>query len=119
MGNKYGAKRVSCGGYTFASMVERDRYLILRSMQESGEIFGLEVHPKFTILPAFTCWGKHIRAVTYTADFKYTKVINATKYQVVVEDVKGATARLTEAFGVRWKFVKAQNPSIKFVIVRM
>ena len=120
MSNKYGAKRVFYDGYWFASMVERDRYLVLRSMQEAGEIYGLVVHPKFVILPSFTYWGKRIRAVTYTADFKYSTVAkNAAQDQIVVEDVKGDTAPLTELFNVKWKMVKAQNPLIKFVIVRM
>jgi len=106
-------------GYKFPSLAERDRYIILKSRLQSGEISGLVLQPTFVILPAFHYWGKRIQAVTFTADFKYSMPQKNKQDQIIVEDVKGMTARLTEAFGIRWKFVKAQNPTIKFRIVRM
>ena len=112
--------RAMADGYHFDSQVERDRYLQLKYLQQEGEIYGLTLQPTFIILPAFTCWGKRIRQVTYTADFKYTEIGQTEgDSAIVVEDVKGGTAKLTEAFGIRWKFVRAQNPSIRFEIVRM
>ena len=111
--NKYNAKKVRYAGYIFDSKVERLRYIELRSLEQSGQISGLEVHPKFVLQPSFSHMGKHIRAITYTADFKYTE-----NKMIVVEDVKGGKATMTEAFNIRWKIVKFLNPHIVFKIVK-
>ena len=111
--NKYGARKVKYDGYIFDSKVERLRYIELISLERSGQISGLEVHPKFILQPSFSYMGKHIRAITYTADFKYTE-----NKMLVVEDVKGGRATMTEAFNIRWKIVKRLNPHIVFNIVK-
>lgn len=111
--SKYGAKKVRYDGYTFDSKVERLRYIELRSLGLSGQISGLEVHPKFILQPSFSYMGKRIRAITYTADFKYVE-----NKMIIVEDVKGGNATITEAFRLRWKIVKRLNPHIVFEIVK-
>ena len=118
--SKYKNIRAMADGYHFDSQVERDRYLQLKYRQQEGEIYGLTLQPTFVILPSFTYFGKRVRQITYTADFKYSTVGKSEdKDQIVVEDVKGLTAPLTQPFNIKWKFVRAQNPSIKFNIVRM
>ena len=87
--NKYGARKVTINGIKFDSQAESRRYLVLKDMQERGEIQDLSVHPKYELqAPFVTRWGKKIRAITYTADFLY-----AINSRVVVEDVKGGEGR--------------------------
>ena len=73
-------------GVTFDSQTERDRYLVLRSLVDSGVISDLEVQPgPFTLVDRFRDqWGKAWRAVKYTPDFAYT----APDGVRVVEEVK-------------------------------
>lgn len=117
MTNKFNAVEEVCDGYKFASGAEKLRYIILRSREQSGEIFGLVVHPKFILQPGFTYMGKRIRAITFTADFRYVECGDPEK--IVIEDVKGGKATITEAFNLRWKIAKRLNPSLHFRIVKM
>lgn len=79
--SKYRNKKT--GG--FDSKMERDRYLLLRMMEETGEITDLKCQVKFELIPAQYIDGKCVeRKCEYVADFTY--------YQdgsLVVEDVKG------------------------------
>ena len=110
---KYHARKVKYDGYVFDSGVEKLHYIVLRSYEQTGEISGLEVHPKFILQPSFSYMGKHVRAITYTADFRYIK-----DKMIVVDDVKGGKATMTELFNVKWKMVKRLNPHIVFKIVK-
>ena len=110
--SKYHAKKLRLDGYTFDSKAEAKRYKDLRLMEGNGDIFGLVVHPKFVLQPAFLYMGKRIRAITYTADFEYIE--NGER---VVEDVKGGQATITQAFRIKWKIAKRLMPYIDFRIV--
>lgn len=74
-------------GYTFDSGEEAQRYLILRSWQEKGRIFGLRVHPEFLLREGFVhpSLGK-IKPVSWVADFEYTQADSGV---TVIEDYKG------------------------------
>ena len=78
------SSKVVLFGITFDSKAEGERYLELRADEECGGITALEVHPKYTLQPAFTMDnGERVRAITYTPDFEYIE--NGVR---VVEDVK-------------------------------
>lgn len=94
-GNKYHAKRVECDGYVFDSKMEKDHYLQLKAMEQTGAIRDLELQPKFP------CIVNGILVTTYTADFKYFDV---ERDREIVEDVKG---KRTEAFVIRKKLTQA------------
>ena len=113
--NKYGAQKVEIHGIKFDSKAESRRYLVLKDMQERGEIQDLSVHPKYELQSPFvTRWGKKIRAITYTLDFLYTK-----GNLVVVEDVKGGKATQTAAFRIKAKLLQKQYPWLHFEVVEM
>lgn len=69
---------------TFDSKREADRYLVLKSMEEDGDIEDLRRQVRYELVPAFDVDGKHCRPVFYVADFVYVE-----DGKEVVEDVKG------------------------------
>lgn len=77
--NKYRAQRVSVDGILFDSKAEARRYGELRLLEAAGEIHGLEVHKRYSLLVA----GKKVSV--YEADFVYV----TREGEPVVEDVKG------------------------------
>lgn len=96
-GNKHHARMAEADGYVFRSELERDRYLQLRLMQQTGAIRSLELQPRFVCVVN----GKHV--TNYTADFKYTDVETGKE---VIEDTKSKSTR-TEAYVVRKKLAQA------------
>lgn len=95
--NKYGAKKMTIGGKTFDSKKEGLYYLKLREMELRGEIKNLRRQVPFELLPAvyreevvhLKTKDKVVRrcvqkAVTYIADFVYTK-----NGEEVIVDTKG------------------------------
>ena len=119
MSNKYGARPTEVDGYKFASGAEARRYEELRLQALAGEITDLDVHPRFALYAAVLGIGwdadaptPHLRADVpcdraervgfYTADFAYL-----ANGRLWVEDVKGKTAPLTEAFKLRKRLVEA------------
>lgn len=110
---KYGNMPTEYDGIKFASKKEAERYLELKLMQRGGVISELECQPKFTLQDAFaTSRGQRVRAITYTADFKY-RVVNSSYYgdhsidvgTVIIEDVKSKGTK-TQAFVLRWKMLQ-------------
>ena len=83
--NKFFNKKTGVDGILFDSAREAARYKILKEMQKKGEITGLELQPKYELLPSFRYRGQSVRKVVYIADFAYT----TKDGQKVVEDVKG------------------------------
>ena len=82
---KYGNEVVKLDGYTFQSLKERDRYLVLLMRQKTKLITDLKVHPRFE----FQVNGKKIGS--YTADFSYLEISGTgldKEAELVVEDVK-------------------------------
>ena len=84
-GSKYGSRKTIVDGIAFDSAKEAKRYIVLRSLERIGEIEGLELQPRFTLIPAqrepstFTRTGREKpgrvieRAVEYVADFSYLR----------------------------------------------
>lgn len=96
-------------GEVFDSALERDRAIFLMAAQQGGLIYGLEFHPKFTLVEAFEDnFGQKYKAATYTADFSY---IILESRQGVVEQVKGGKATQTDASRLRQKLFARLNPT--------
>lgn len=99
-GAKYGSRKVTVDGILFDSKREAHRYLVLKAMEESGEIAGLQLQRKYVLIPAqrgpstFTKTGKERpgevieREVAYVADFVYEK-----GGETIVEDAKGVRTK--------------------------
>ncbi len=110
--NKWNARKVHLDGFTFDSQAEARRYEELRLLEMAGEIHDLKVHPRFELLPRDKVLG--LRAVHYTADFQYTE-----GGRVIVEDVKGGSATITEAFKLRRQLFLRRYRGVEFRIVKM
>lgn len=95
--NKYHAKKVTVLGIDFDSKKEAMRWLLLKDMENKGEISNLQRQVPFELLPAiYEDVTVHLktkdkierklkqRSVSYIADFVYTK-----DGKQIVEDTKG------------------------------
>ena len=80
-----------------------NRYLELKQLEKSGVIAGLELQPKFLLIPKTEKGG---RAVYYIADFKYTK-----DGKMIYEDVKGVQ---TDVYKLKKKLLMWIYPDIHF-----
>jgi hypothetical protein len=110
--NKYGAKSVTIDGHVFPSKRESDYYLTYKEMLINGEIVGLQLQPRFELIPAFKNHsGKSVRPCHYTADFLLTYPDGR---QVVVE-VKGFRTR---DYVLRRKMFEYKYPQYEFEEVR-
>lgn len=102
--HKYGAVRTEMDGITFASKAECARYAELKLLERAGEIWDLELQPRFPLLvPATTgtlrgalqatagTWDGRIGE--YRGDFAYKD-----RRGRIVEDVKGFKTAL-----YKWK----------------
>ena len=85
--NKFHAKPTTFQGMRFASHVERDRYIFLKSLEDAGKIQELRCQ-----VPFRTPCG-----VKYVADFVYIK-----DGEEKIEDVKGV---LTAVFKLKSKML--------------
>lgn len=95
--SKYHAKKTTVDGITFDSRREADRYLVLKSMEEDGDIEDLLRQVRYELVPAFDVDGKHYRPIYYVADFTYRE-----NGHEVIEDVKGMK---TDVYRLKAKLV--------------
>lgn len=93
--SKYHARKTTVDGITFESKAEATAYQNRLLMQQSGDISGLELQPKFPLIVN----GEKIGV--YIADFRY---LNHATNSVVVEDVKGVK---TPVYRLKKKLVHA------------
>ena len=83
--SKYKSNKAEVDGIKFDSKKEANRYLLLKDMEERGEISDLQMQVTYELIPPQKQDGKCIeRACKYKADFVYNK-----DGLTVVEDVKG------------------------------
>ena len=82
---KYGNRKTVVDGIKFDSKLEAKRYSELKLLEKAGAIKGLELQPKFRLIPTFRKNGKTYRGITYIADFAYYD----ENERYIVEDVKG------------------------------
>lgn len=82
---KYHNRKTVRHGITFDSKHEADRYDELRMLLKTGEIHDLKLQQTYKLVGAQrTPTGAAVRAVTYIADFVYTR-----DGKTIVEDAKG------------------------------
>lgn len=92
--NKYHARKILIDNILFDSKREANRYLVLKSMQQAGEIQDLILQPSFDLkVDGGIVVGK------YFADFKYR-----VGMKVVIEDAKGVR---TDVYRLKKKIVEA------------
>ena len=85
--NKYNARKMETADGKFDSVAEWERWLLLKAMENDGEIKGLERQVPYVLIPKQMKDGKVLfREMKYVADFKYVDVKSG---ETVVEDVKG------------------------------
>ncbi len=91
MKRKYGNRKTVIDGHTFDSKREATRYDVLKLLERAGQITGLELQPRFELIPKQRRDdGKPERACEYVADFRYTDTRTG---QTVIEDAKGMRTR--------------------------
>lgn len=100
-GNKYGAHKTVVDGHTFDSKKESLRYLDLKNQERAGIIKSLILQCKIILVEGFTYKGEKVQAITYTADFVYTK-----DGKTYVEDVKSVITAKTKDFRIRWRLLQ-------------
>lgn len=80
-------KKVTIDNIIFDSQDEANYYLLLKEKLEKKEIFDLQIHPVFILIPEYTdSLGKKHNSLKYEADFVYTE--NETNKMHAV-DIKG------------------------------
>ncbi len=102
-------RRKVVDGREFRSTLEANTYQLLKSWEDAGEIYDLELQPKY-ILQAKQ---KGIRAITYTADFRY-RWVNPERHgykETVVIDAKGWK---TDVYRLKAKLFRVSYPQISF-----
>jgi hypothetical protein len=111
--NKYRAKKTEIDGIVFDSKAEARRYCELKMLEKVGEIAFLELQPKFELQKSYSHpkTGRKVRAINYTADFRYHELASNL---VVVEDVKGVK---TQQFILRKKMLEFKYPDIELRII--
>ena len=110
MSTKYFNRKTIYKGKIYDSKKEAKRAYELDMMQRAGLIHNLERQKSFELQPSFKLNGKTIRAITYIADFVYTK-----NGQVIVEDVKGSKKTLTEVYRIKKKLFLYRYPQYIFI----
>ena len=98
MYNKYHNKKIETNGIIFDSVKEYRRFNELKLLEKAGVIKNLELQKKFLLQPSYTnIEGKHIREISYIADFYYIE-----NGKEVVEDVKSPATR-TQVYLIKKK----------------
>lgn len=104
---KFRAVPTTIDGVKFASKAEARHYSTLLLRLRAGEITELECHPSFALAPKVKVGGQTVRAIRYTADFRYLE--NGRR---IVEDVKSGPTAATAAYRLRinlWRRVHAAD----------
>lgn len=114
MYRKYHNTKTVLDGIKFDSKLEAERYAQLKILEHAGVIKGLELQPSFELLPSFRKNGKTWRKTVYKADFMYILVDDD---RIIIEDVKGSTAVITDVFRLKQKLFEYKYPEYTISIV--
>ena len=114
MYRKYHNKKTVADGIKFDSRLEAERYAQLKMMERAGAIRDLELQPEYELIPSFKKDGKTWRRTVYKADFRY---ILAEGDRIIIEDVKGSTAVITDVFRLKQKLFEYKYPELTIKIV--
>ena len=94
--NKYNNKKTEYQGLKFASIRERNRYIYLKELEDTGKIHNLQLQKKYELQEKFILNGKTIRAINYICDFYYIDQYGKEH----IEDTKGMR---TETYKIKKK----------------
>ena len=111
---KYHNTKTVAYGIKFDSKLEAERYAQLKILERAGVIRDLELQPSFELLPSFRKNGKTWRKTVYKADFRY---ILSDGDRIIIEDVKGSTAVITDVFRLKQKLFEYKYPEYTISIV--
>ena len=111
---KYHNTKVVVDGIKFDSKLEAKRYGQLKLMERAGVIRGLELQPEYELIPSFKKNGKTWRRTVYRADFRY---ISCEDDRIIIEDVKGSEAVITDVFRLKQKLFEYRYPELTIKIV--
>ena len=114
MYRKYHNTKTVADGIKFDSRLEAERYAQLKLMERAGAIRDLELQPEYELIPSFKKDGKTWRRTVYKADFRY---ILAEDDRIIIEDVKGSTAVITDVFRLKQKLFEYRYPELTIKIV--
>ena len=114
MYRKYHNKKTVLDSIKFDSKLEAERYAQLKLMERAGAIRDLELQPEYELIPSFKKDGKTWRRTVYKADFRY---ILAEGDRIIIEDVKGSTAVITDVFRLKQKLFEYRYPELTIKIV--
>lgn len=112
---KYRNRKVTFDGHRFDSVKECERYIELKALLNVGRIADLQVHPRYTLTPMFTRFGRTVRSRHYTADFSYIRIGKDTHR--IVEDVKSPVTKKLDGYRLRVAILQWIYPEIEFVEV--
>lgn len=91
--SKYHNRKTEVDGFVFDSRREANRYVELKLLERAGEIYHLELQPKFEMVV------NGMKICDYYADFRYQE-----GEKTIVEDAKGVR---TDVFRIKKKLLKA------------
>ena len=114
MYRKYHNTKTVADGIKFDSRLEAERYAQLKILERAGVIRDLELQPEYELIPSFKKDGKTWRRTVYKADFRY---ILAEGDRIIIEDVKGSTAVITDVFRLKQKLFEYRYPELTIKIV--
>ena len=114
MYRKYHNKKAVADGIKFDSKLEAERYAQLKILERAGVIRDLELQPEYELIPSFKKDGKTWRKTVYKADFRY---ILCEDDRIIIEDVKGSTAVITDVFRIKQKLFEYRYPELTIKIV--
>ena len=111
---KYHNTKIQVDGIMFDSKLEAKRYGQLKMMERAGVIRDLELQPEYELIPSFKKNGRTWRRTVYRADFRY---ILCEDDRIIIEDVKGSTAVITDVFRLKQKLFEYRYPELTIKIV--
>lgn len=114
MYRKYHNAKTIVDGIKFDSRLEAERYAQLKILERAGVIRDLELQPEYELIPSFKKNGKTWRRTVYKADFRY---ILAEDDRIIIEDVKGSTAMITDVFRLKHKLFEYKYPDYTISII--
>lgn len=114
MYRKYHNTKTVADGIKFDSKLEAERYAQLKILERAGVIRDLELQPEYELIPSFKKNGKTWRKTVYKADFRY---ILADCDKIIIEDVKGSTAVITDVFRLKQKLFEYRYPKLTIKII--
>lgn len=101
--SKFRAVKIMIDDHVFPSILESKFYIFLKKNMKGLGIKSFEIQVTFELQEKFKKYGKSIRAITYTPDFKLTY----NNGDVVYIDTKG---KVTEEFKIKQKLFDFKFP---------